>query len=252
MKELDGKSALVTGCSGAIGRAIAFKLASQGSNIAIHYHKNLKSAQSLSSSLKEKFGIGTMLISSDLREASEVNAMVDQVIGRWPNIDILVNNAGTASDQYLTLMTEERWDNIIDINLTGAFHCLKAVIPHMIRAGTGKIVNMSSTTGICGMRARTNYGASKGALIGLTRSLAREFGPDRIYVNALTPGMIEGGLSEDLSSGQRKLHEAITPLSRFGRPEDVADAVFFLCSSLSDHITGEVITISGGEVTWYF
>jgi 3-oxoacyl-[acyl-carrier protein] reductase len=247
---LKNKIALITGASGSIGQAIARKFAAHGAELALHYHSRATKVDRLREELEAQ-GIRTLAAQADVQIPDEAQWLMNEVVGRFGRIDILVNNAGTSADRLLHLMNDAQWDEVIATNLTGTVNCTRAALTLMIKSGGGKIVNLASATGLCGQATRTNYGASKAAIIGLTRTLAREFASKRIYVNAIAPAIIDGGIAGELPFVQKQIHKAMTPLKRMGHPREVADAALFLASEMSDYITGEIITVSGGEVSWY-
>lgn len=244
------KVALITGASGAIGSEIVRKLTKAGADVAIHYFKNKLNATKLAQQVTE-LGCKAYLVSADIADYQSADSMVKSVYQEFGRIDFLVNNAGMAKDRLLSMLTEKDWDEVLDICINGTFYCAKAVSEYMIRQKSGKIVNISSVTGICGQVTRTNYGAAKAAVLSLTRTLARDLAKDGIYVNAVAPGVLNAGLSKTLPYNQKMVHISMTPVGRLGKAEEIADVVLFLLSPASNFITGEVITASGGEVSWY-
>lgn len=242
--DIEGKVALVTGASRGIGKAIAIALAKKGGIIAINYNKSEKKAIEVLNEIR-RLGSEAGIFKADVSNFQEVKSMVDSIVNRFGTIDILVNNAGIVSKTFSVLeIPEEEWNQIIDTNLKGAFNCIKAVAPIMIKNRRGKIVNISSVAGKMGGTVGPHYAASKAGLIGLTFSVAQELLPYGITVNAVAPGPIETELVAGLPEERKKKILSRVPMGRFGRPEEVAHAVIFLIEN--DYITGEVIDVNGG------
>ena len=247
--ELEGKISLVTGASRGIGKAIALKLASLGSKVAVNYvaieDSNKIDADNLVGSITHGGG-EAIAIEADIRDSEAVRAMVEQVTDKWSKVDILVNNAGINRDTLLLRMSDDAWDDVINTNLRGAYLCTKFVLKHMMRQEWGRIISISSITGIVGNVGQSNYAASKGGIIAFTKSIAREAGSRNITVNAVAPGFIVTGMTDKLPSERKEAILAMVPLKRFGQPEDVAELVAFLATERAGYITGQVITIDGG------
>jgi 3-oxoacyl-[acyl-carrier protein] reductase len=247
--ELEGKISLVTGASRGIGKAIALKLASLGSKVAVNYvaieDSNKIDADNLVGSITHRGG-EAIAIEADIRDSEAVRAMVEQVINKWSKVDILVNNAGINRDTLLLRMSDDAWDDVINTNLRGAYLCTKFALKYMMRQEWGRIISISSITGIVGNIGQSNYAASKGGIIAFTKSIAREAGSRNITVNAVAPGFIVTGMTDKLPSERKEAILAMVPLKRFGQPEDVAELVAFLASEKAGYITGQVITIDGG------
>jgi 3-oxoacyl-[acyl-carrier protein] reductase len=249
MKDLlKDKTALIIGASGEIGSSIATLFAGCGASIGLHYHRNKERAQQIVN-IVEQYGIKSILLQADITKYSEVEKLVKEMIDKFGRVDILINSAGIARDNAVQFLSESDWKTVIDVNLNGPFHICKTVREVMVKQGSGKIVNIASVTGLTGQELRTNYGASKGALIALTKSIARELAPFGIHVNAIAPQIVEGGLSLQASKQFLKETTKFTPLGRIGKTMDVANAALFLSSNLSDFITGEVIYLTGGLFT---
>jgi len=247
--ELEGKVSLVTGASRGMGKAIALKLASLGSKVAVNYvaieASNEVDADNLVESII-RLGREAMSVEADIRDSEAVQAMIEQVADKWSKIDILVNNAGINRDTLLLRMSDDAWDDVMNTNLRGAYLCTKFALRSMMRQQWGRIINISSVTGIVGNTGQSNYAASKGGLIAFTKSVAREMGSRNITVNAVAPGFIITGMTDKLPSERKEAILAMIPLQRFGQPEDVAELVAFLASERAGYITGQAITIDGG------
>jgi 3-oxoacyl-[acyl-carrier protein] reductase len=242
---LDGKVVLVTGGSRGIGRAIALKMAKHGANVAINYAGNANAANEVAA-LIQGLGKESLTLRADVANASEVNAMVDQVVDKFGKIDILVNNAGITRDNLLLRMKDEEWDEVIDTNLKGVFHCIKAVARPMMKQRAGRIINIASVVAAMGNAGQANYTAAKAGVIGLTKTAARELAPRNITVNAIAPGFIETDMTAVLPEDVKEKLKAQIPLSRFGQPDDVAELAVFLASDGAAYITGQTIFVDGG------
>ncbi len=245
MKLLEGKKALVTGGSRGIGRAIAVRLASEGADVAITYMNRDKEAADTAMEI-EKLGGSAMFIKADATNCSKAGEVAASVCSVFGGIDILVNNAGIRSDNLLLRMGEDQWDNVIETNLKSAYNYTKAVLPSMLSARGGTIINISSVVGVDGNAGQSNYAASKAGLIGLTRSLAKELGPKGIRVNCIAPGFILSEMTGNIPGSIREAWTRDISLRRAGTPDEVAGVALFLAaSSLSSYVTGEVINCSG-------
>jgi len=242
---LEGHVALVTGASRGIGRAVALRLAAEGVKVAVNYNSGEAPAQQLVDKISAQGG-EALPLQADVAEEAQVKSMVAQVRKQWGRVDILVNNAGIRKDRLLMRMTTREWDEPINVNLRGAFFCTKAVLPLMVRQRRGRIINMSSVVGVAGNPGQANYAASKAALIGLTKSVAKEVARRNITANALAPGYILTGMVEELSDDLKQMILDRVPMNRLGVPEDVAGIVAFLCTDEAGYITGQVIRVDGG------
>ncbi len=239
------KTVLVTGASRGIGYAIAKKFAQNGFNVAINYNVNRTAAESLERELALE-QCRVMTVKADVSNHEQVLNMIDSVNSRFGNIDVLVNNAGIAGQRLFTDITTEEWDRMFDINVKGMFHCCKAVLPQMIRNKCGKIVNISSIWGLTGASCEVHYSASKAAVIGLTRALAKEVGPSNIQVNCVAPGVIDTDMNSGLDTQTLDELKEQTPLGIIGTGNDIAETVYFLTSDNAKFITGQVISPNGG------
>ena len=244
---LEDKVAIVTGGTKGIGKAISLLLAEQGAKVVANFSKDENAAEDLEKEAKSR-GLNLGLFKADVTQLDRVKAMVEQIFAQYGKIDILVNNVGLVRDNFLMLMSDEDWESLLKANLTSLFFCCRIVIRKMIPQRRGKIINISSISGILGTPGQANYAATKGGMISFTKSLARELGPFNIHVNAVAPGLIE---SEMVSRMPKEKVEAIvksSSLGRIGKPEDVAPAVLFLASEHSNYITGQTIVVDGGIV----
>lgn len=243
---LAGKVAIVTGASRGIGRAIALRLASEGADVAVT-SRSLDRAQETAVQI-EALGRKALPLEVDVVYWQGVSQMVKKVQEHFDSIDILVNNAGVNQDNLLIRMGEEEWDAVVDTNLKGTFNCIKAVARVMMRQRSGRIVNIASVVGITGNPGQANYSASKGGIIGLTKTAAKELASRGITVNAVAPGYIETEMTRGLPEQTKEAYLKLIPLGRSGSPEDVAKVVAFLVSDDADYITGQVINVDGGMV----
>jgi len=247
---LEGKNAIVTGMSkggGGIGRAIAMALAEQGANVAVTGHSSAAAAEAVAEEIKA-LGRSAIGVQCDVSAAAQVEQFVSQVLTSWGSLDIVVNSAGVTRDALVMRMSEDDWDRVIDTNLKGAFLVTRAALKPMMKQRRGKIVNITSVIGLIANPGQANYSASKAGLIGFTRTTAKEVATRNIQINAVAPGFIETAMTDALKEEQRQSILQRIPAGRLGSPEDVANAVVFLCSSAADYITGQVITVDGGMV----
>jgi len=245
--DLKGKSAIVTGGSLGIGTAIAKKLAGCGANVAINYRRHDAEAKAVVAEC-EGMGVGAMAVQADVASFEDARKMVDQVVEVFSGLHILVCNAGINWDGVIWKMTEEQWDRVIEVNLKGYFNYARAAAPIFREQQYGKIINVSSINGLRGKFGQTNYTASKGGIIALTKSLARDLGRKNINANVVAPGLIETEMVAKMDEKAKQLSLSEIVLGRLGQPEEVADVVAFLASDLSRHITGQVINVDGGQL----
>lgn len=242
---LTGKTAVVTGGSRGIGRAICLELARQGANIALCYAGNEAMAAETVAACKE-LGVQAIAVRCDVSQAEEVKSLMDAALAAFGSIDILVNNAGITRDGLLMMMKEESFDAVIDTNLKGAFLCVKAVARTMMKQRWGRIINLSSVVGLHGNAGQVNYAASKAGVIGLTKSAAKELASRGITVNAVAPGFIDTDMTAALPEQARTSLLGTIPAGRLGGAEEVAKAVAFLASDEAAYITGQVLAVDGG------
>ncbi|MBR3870703.1 MAG: 3-oxoacyl-ACP reductase FabG [Clostridia bacterium] len=231
---------LITGGSRGIGAAIAEKFAAQGDTVVINYRTNDAAAQAVAQKT------GALAIKADVSDSADVTAMFDEIRKKVGKVDVLVNNAGVEWEGLLTDMTEDEWDKLFDVNVKGAFLCSKAAIGDMLSKKCGRIINVSSMWGIAGASCEVAYSASKAALIGFTKALAKELAPSKITVNAVAPGCVDTDMMKHYTEDEMKDIISEIPLGRMADPREIADAVYFL--SQSSFITGEVLSVNGGQI----
>ena len=247
MKLLDGKTAIITGASRGIGKGIALKFAEQGANIAFTYLSSEEKAKILEAELSA-FGITTKGFKSDASDFDSAQQLAVDVMETFGSIDVVVNNAGITKDNLLMRMSEEEWDTVLNTNLKGAFNFTKAFTRPFMKQRSGRIINIASVIGLIGNAGQSNYAASKAALIGSTKSVAKELAPRGVTANAIAPGFIETDMTAVLDE---KVREAIlerVPMSKFGSPDDIAHTAVFLAMEPTGYMTGQVLTVDGGMV----
>ena len=242
---LDGKVALVTGAGRGIGRAIAIRLAKAGARVIVNYNGSEEKAKDTVKVIEEAGGEAVAL-KCDVSDFESCGELAKTVIERFGKLDILVNNAGVTRDGLIMRMSEEDYDTVLGVNLKGAFNTIRHFSPTFLKQRSGKIINISSVSGVLGNAGQANYSASKAGLIGLTKSVARELASRGICVNALAPGFIETEMTEAMSDKAKEAVKGSIPMKRTGQAEDVAEAAAFLADEASDYITGQVLCVDGG------
>lgn len=243
--ELAGRVALVTGASRGIGRGIAKKLASLGATVLINYNGSREQAETLAAEIAENGG-QAQCVGCDVSDFTACGGMVEEIIKRYGRVDILVNNAGVTKDNLIMRMSEEDYDKVLDTNLKGAFNTIRHLSRYFLKQRSGKIVNISSVSGVLGNAGQANYSASKAGLIGLTKSVARELASRGVCVNAVAPGFIDTDMTRALSEKAREASVAAVPMGRMGNVTDIAELVAFLAGDKANYITGQVICVDGG------
>jgi len=241
--DLNGQVAIVTGGSRGIGRAIVVELARAGCAVVFTYHQAAEAAKQLAESLQPA---RVLALQADVRDGRAAQSVIEMAREAFSRVDILINNAGITRDRALALMEEADWRDVIEINLTGCFYYARAVAPLLMRQMSGRIVNITSVSGVRGLAGQANYAAAKAGMIGLTKSLAKELGPYNITVNAIAPGYIETEMLDHLSESFKAKMRQLVALRRFGQPEEVAHLTRFLASDSASYITGQVIVMDGG------
>jgi 3-oxoacyl-[acyl-carrier protein] reductase len=242
---LEGKTALVTGASRGIGKAIALELARLGADVAINYAGNEQKATDVAEEIKE-MGRRSFIVQCDISDSDAVQSMVKETVDQFGRLDILVNNAGITRDNLLMRMKEQEWDDVIDTNLKGVFLCTKAVTRQMMKQRSGRIINISSVVGRIGNAGQANYTAAKAGVIGLTKASARELAARGITVNAIAPGFISTDMTDELPVEAKEQLIGQIPLGTLGEVEDIAAAAAFLAGDGAKYITGQVIGVDGG------
>ena len=242
---LEGRRALITGASRGIGRATAEALAAEGARVAINYARSDAEAAATAEAIVAQGGVAE-IVKADVADAPAVAAMFDHLKQRWGGIDILVNNAAVTHDGFLMMLSESAWDTVLATNLRGPFLCARHAVRSMIAGRWGRIVNVVSPAGLVGKDGAANYAASKGGLLSMGKSLAREVARYGITVNAVCPGLVDTKLIASMPQERRDQFVRQIPLNRFGTPQEVADAVAFLVSDRARYITGATLTVDGG------
>ncbi|MCC0639281.1 MULTISPECIES: elongation factor P 5-aminopentanone reductase [unclassified Clostridioides] len=243
----NNKTVLVTGGSRGIGRAISKIFAKDGYNVLINFNKSENEAKELYTVLNEK-GFSVKLFKANISNREEVENMIDYCIKEFGGLDLLINNAGISQDKLFTDITDEDWDNMMNINLKGSFYCSQIALKYMISEKKGNIINISSIWGISGASCEVHYSVSKAGIIGMTKALAKEVAPSNIRVNSIAPGVINTDMLSEYNEDEIDVLVEETPLMRLGTPEDIANCAIFLASDKSSFITGQVISPNGGFV----
>jgi 3-oxoacyl-[acyl-carrier protein] reductase len=242
---LDGRVAVVTGASRGLGRAVALELAGRGARVVVNYNQSADSAAEVVQAI-EAAGGQAQAAQADVSDYGQAEALIKGAVATYGGLDILVNNAGTNRDMVIMMMPEEDWDVVMRTNLKSAYNCSKAAVKLMMRKRYGRIINMTSVSGLAGNAGQTNYSASKAGLVGFTKALAREVAPRKITVNAVAPGFVPTDLTDKMPAELREASVQTIPLGRWGTAEEVAYAVAFLASDEAAYITGHVLTVDGG------
>lgn len=244
MKEF--KNGIVTGGTRGIGKEIVYDLANANYNIGLNFLKNEEEAKQIKDDIEKKFKVKVLLLKGDVSKEEDVKKVVLRFINEFKNIDLLVNNAGITKDNLIIRMKLEDFYNVLNVNLVGTFLMIREVLPYMIKEKDGSIVNISSIVGIFGNKGQSNYSASKGGVISLTKTIAKEVASRNIRVNAIAPGYIETDMTKELPIELKEKIIKEIPLGRFGKPEDISKLVTFLASDESSYITGQVFIVDGG------
>lgn len=247
MDNYNSKTVLITGASRGIGKAIALEYAKLGTNVVCNYVKSKEKAQSLVDEIKA-FGGHALAIQADVSVFDQAKKLVDQSIEHFGKLDVLINNSGITKDQLMLRMNEDDFDKVIEVNLKGTWNMCKHVTRHFLKNKAGSIINISSVVALIGNPGQSNYVASKAGIIGLTKSLAKEFGSRNIRVNAIAPGFIQTEMTDNLSDEIKDYYLKQIPLNRLGQGEDIAHLCAFLSSDKATYITGQVISVNGGMV----
>ena len=244
---LEGKVAVVTGASGGIGREIALAFGKAGASVAVHYNGNEAKAAAVKAEIEEAGGKAE-IFRCNVADFDACSDFIKSVVKTFGKIDILVNNAGITRDGLVMGMSEEDFDAVIDTNLKGSFNCIRFASRQMMRKKYGRIINITSVSGVAGNAGQTNYSASKAGLIGLTKSVAKELASRNITANAIAPGFVKTEMTDVLSDEVKEAAMKQIPLGRFAEPEDIANAAVFLASDMASYITGQVLLVDGGMV----
>lgn len=242
---LNGKVAVITGASRGIGRAIALKMAEAGAKVVINYNGSVDKAERVRKEIEDKGGTA-IIYQCDVSDFAACEKFIQDVIAQYGQLDILVNNAGITRDGLLMRMSEEEFNQVLDTNLKGCFHCIRFASRQMLKQKEGRIINMSSVSGVMGNAGQANYSASKAGVLGLTKAAARELAGRHITVNAIAPGFIETDMTDMLNENVKAEAVKQIPLGSFGKPDDVANLAVFLASEQAGYITGQVICVDGG------
>jgi len=247
METNPNKTVLITGASRGIGKAIALAFAKDGMNVVINYNHSKDKAESLVKEI-ENLGVKALAVQADVSDFEQAKTLVEKALETFGQIDALVNNSGITKDNLMLRMKEEDFDQVINVNLKGTWNMCKHITKHFLKSKAGSIINISSVVGLIGNPGQSNYVASKAGIIGLTKSLAKEFGSRNITVNAIAPGFIETEMTEKLSDDIKDYYLKQIPLNRLGQPEDIADLCIFLASEKARYITGQTISVNGGMI----
>lgn len=239
------KTAIITGASKGIGAVIAKRLNELNYNLVLNYRSSTASMEELVKSFTNK-DIKNIIVKCDISVYEDAKKLIDEAYSTFGTVDVLINNAGITKDNLLPLMTQEEFDRVIDINLKGTFNSCRHIAKRMMKQRQGRIINISSVSGLAGNPGQVNYSASKAGIIGMTKSMARELGKKNILVNAIAPGFIKTEMTDKIPEEIKAEMMKNIPLQRLGKPEDIADCVEFLISDKASYITGQVISVNGG------
>lgn len=247
---LSKKVAVVTGGARGIGRAIAMRLLQEGASVVIFDLNSQEEGDAICKEILTQVDGNVVFKQVNVSVSDQIKNALDAVYQEFGQIDILVNNAGITRDNLLMRLSEQEWDQVMNVNLKSVYDTCRLVIRHMMKAKSGKIINIASVVGLIGNPGQTNYAASKAGMIGFSKALAKEVGSRNICVNCIAPGFIETPMTKNLSEKQKEILLSQISMQRLGQPEDVANAVLFLASSLSDYVNGHVLTVDGGMVMY--
>ncbi len=239
------KKVVITGGSKGLGKAISLHFAREGARVAVNYSSDDQSAATAEADLKD-LTENVLILKADISVEKEAREMIDQVLDQWESVDILVNNAGIIRDKMLMFLNEDDWDRVLDVSLKGTYLCSRLVIKSMIAQRSGRIINMTSPSAITGRASQTNYSAAKGGVVSFSKSLSKEVARLGITVNAVCPGVISTPMTEALEQKVKDDLLSMIPVGKFGKPDDIAQAVLFLASEKAGYITGQVLTVDGG------
>lgn len=243
---LETRTVLITGGSRGIGEAIVKKFAENGADIAFTYLSSAEKAEALANSLSQEFNVKVKAYKSDASDFAQSEQLVNDVLAEFGKIDVLINNAGITKDTLMLRMTEEQWDDVINVNLKSVFNLTKQVLKPMMKNRSGSIINMGSVVGVFGNAGQANYAASKAGIIGFSKSIAKEVGSRNIRCNVIAPGFIETDMTHSLTDDQKKAYADSIPLKKLGSGDDVANACLYLGSDLGQYVTGQVLSVCGG------
>ena len=245
--DLSNKVAIVTGGASGIGRAISLSLAKHGANVVINYNRSADKANALVAEI-EAFGGKAVAVQADVSQYQDAEKLMQSALDTFGTLNILVNNAGITDDALILRMSEQQFDNVINTNLKGVWNMTKVAAKTLLKSGYGRVINISSVSGVLGNAGQSNYSAAKAGVIGMTKAVAKEFAARGVTVNAVAPGFIESDMTDKLNDEQKQAWQAMIPLKRFGKKEEIAEVVTFLASDLGAYITGHTLEVDGGLV----
>jgi 3-oxoacyl-[acyl-carrier protein] reductase len=245
--DLSNKVAIVTGGASGIGRAISLSLAKHGANVVINYNRSADKANALVAEI-EAFGGKAVAVQADVSQYQDAEKLMQAALDTFGTLNILVNNAGITDDALILRMSEQQFDNVINTNLKGVWNMTKVAAKTLLKSGYGRVINISSVSGVLGNAGQSNYSAAKAGVIGMTKAVAKEFAARGVTVNAVAPGFIESDMTDKLNDEQKQAWQAMIPLKRFGKKEEIAEVVTFLASDLGAYITGHTLEVDGGLV----